>query len=309
MTISFQSVAHASPTPLTCPVPGSSFVDSWGAPRAGHTHIGTDMMAPDGTPILAPEGGTYRQHGNDSFYLDGDSGIQWFGTHLQGHIAATGRVEQGQPVALVGHSGNASASAPHLHIEQHPGGGAPVDPFPAMNTACSAPSPEVVAALEVVAAVPPPTWPYTRIEVQRWYNRLHNPNIDRATATRLAAYLNAVVGAQLQQYLLAVYLNSVQTSGCSGPSTCGPMVASIFSSLGLDPNAGVRVATCESGLNPGASNGGRYLGLFQQAAVYWSGRAAQYGMAGRSPFDGYANAYVSARMVRDGGWGPWECRP
>lgn len=248
VTISFQSIAHASPTPLTCPVPGSSFVDSWGAPRAGHTHIGTDMMAPDGTPILAPEGGTYRQHGNDSFYLDGDSGIQWFGTHLQGHIAPTGRVEQGQPVALVGHSGNASASAPHLHIEQHPGGGAPVNPFPAMNTACSAPSPEVVAALEVVAAVPPPTWPYTRIEVQRWWNRLHNPNIDRATAIRLAAYLNAAVLAQVQAYLAAVQQAQAHTD-------------LVYRWQG--------VANCESGGNWAINTGNGYYGGVQFLLSTW----------------------------------------
>lgn len=310
VTLQSFSPASASPTQtFACAVPGSTFVDSWHAPRVGHLHIGVDMMAPDGTPILAPEGGTYRPYSSESFYLDGDSGTEWFGTHLQGHIAGAGRVEQGQPIALVGHSGNASASGPHLHLEQRPAG-EPINPFPAMDAACSGPSPEVVTALKVVAEVgAPPAWPYTRIEVQRWWNQLHNPNIDRPTATRLTAYLNAVVELRLQQYLLAVYLNSVQTSSCSGPATCGPMISSIFSSLGLDPNAGVRVATCESGLNPGASNGGRFLGLFQQAAQYWAGRAAQYGMAGRSAFDGYANAYVSARMVRDGGWGPWECRP
>jgi hypothetical protein len=58
-----------------------------------------------------------------------------------------------------------------------------------------------------------------------------------------------------------------------------------------------------------ASNGGSYLGLFQQSANYWAGRARAYGYGGRSAFDPTANAAVSMGMVRDGGWGPWECRP
>lgn len=121
---------------LVCPVPGSTFVDSWGAARAGHTHVGVDMMAPDGTPILAPATGVYEQHGSESFYLHADNGTTYFGTHLQEHVAPSGRVEAGDVVALVGHSGNASPGAPHLHFEIHPGGGGPVSPYPATAAAC-----------------------------------------------------------------------------------------------------------------------------------------------------------------------------
>ncbi len=297
--------------PMRCPVPASTFVSSWGAPRSGHTHQGVDMMAPDGTPIYAVESGTYRTHGNDSFYLDGESGTTYFGTHLQGHARGDGPVVAGELVAYVGHTGNASADAPHLHFEIHPGGGAAVDPYPATSAACSGPAPEVVAAVRYVAEVgAPPTYPYTRIEVQRWYNRTHNPNIGFYKAKRLAAYMNAVVEVKLGQYLLAVYLSRVSSpQTCSGGADCAALIRSVFSARGLDGNAAVRVATCESGLNPRASNGGSFLGLFQQAARYWGGRSAQYGMAGRSAFDPYANAVVSAGMVAGSGWSHWSCRP
>jgi hypothetical protein len=88
------------------------------------------------------------------------------------------------------------------------------------------------------------------------------------------------------------------------------MIRRVFGARGLDGNAAVRVAECESGLSPTASNGGRFVGLFQQMASAWGERSARYGMAGRSITNGYANAVVSAGMVRaDGSWRQWSCRP
>jgi len=68
----------------------------------------------------------------------------------------------------------------------------------------------------------------------------------------------------------------------------------------------------ESGDWPWASNGGRYLGLFQHAASAWDGRARAYlpafwfpGPGTPGAFNARANALVTARMVRAGGTGPW----
>ena len=121
---------------IQCAVEIAEFTSSFGAPRVGHTHQGVDMMAPDGTPIVAPESGFYEQHGSESFYLQGNSGTLYFGTHLQEHVAPSGYVETGQLIALVGHTGNASASGPHLHFEIHPGGGDAVDPYPITANSC-----------------------------------------------------------------------------------------------------------------------------------------------------------------------------
>lgn len=240
---------------MTCPVPTSSFVSSFGAPRVGHTHQGVDMMAPDGTPIYAPESGNYRQHGNDSFYLDGDSGTVYFGTHLQQHVHADGPVIAGDVIALVGHTGNASPDGPHLHFEIHPGGGAAVDPYPATAAACTGPSPEVLAAVGYVAEVgAPPTYPYGRVEVQRFWNSTHKPNINRATAVRLTAYFNEIVRRQIVAYLRAVTIVYAQAVAA----------AQIPNEARWD-----RVAACESGGNWSINTGNGYYGGLQFSAPTW----------------------------------------
>lgn len=272
--------------PMRCPVPASTFVSSWGAPRSGHTHQGVDMMAPDGTPIYAAESGTYRTHGNDSFYLDGESGTTYFGTHLQGHARGDGPVVAGELVAYVGHTGNASADAPHLHFEIHPGGGAAADPYPATSAACSGPAPEVLAAVRYVAEVgAPPTYPYTRIEVQRWWNKTHGPNIGFYKAKRLAAYMNAVVEVKLGQYLLAVYLSRVQSAQHSDL---------VYRWQG--------VANCESGGNWAINTGNGYYGGVQFLLSTWRSVGGSGYPHQNSPAE---QAYRAEILKNRAGLGQW----
>jgi murein DD-endopeptidase MepM/ murein hydrolase activator NlpD len=124
---------------ITCPVPGSTFVDTWGADRVGHTHQGVDMMASFGTHILAPASGNVEfrtvSTGGLSFFLYGDNGDTYFGTHLQGYEGGNRHVSAGEHIGYVGDSGNA-AGTPHLHFEIWPGGGSPVNPYPATAAAC-----------------------------------------------------------------------------------------------------------------------------------------------------------------------------
>jgi peptidoglycan LD-endopeptidase LytH len=126
-----------------CPVQGPvSFTDSWGAPRSGgRTHKGTDMMAAAGTPTVAPVSGRVEHRGSSlggfSWWVYGDDGNEYYGTHLSAYEnVGAGHVERGTVIGYVGSSGNASASAPHLHFEFHPGGGAAINPYPRLVEVC-----------------------------------------------------------------------------------------------------------------------------------------------------------------------------
>jgi len=126
---------------MACPVAGPvSFTDTYGAPRAGHTHQGVDMMGAYGTPIVAITSGTitYSGYGSSAGYwliLSGDDGNQYWYMHNQQNTVSGGHVETGQQIATLGDSGNA-AGTPHLHFEFHPGGGGAVNPTPLVASIC-----------------------------------------------------------------------------------------------------------------------------------------------------------------------------
>jgi peptidoglycan LD-endopeptidase LytH len=126
---------------LVCPVGGpTSFVDSWGAPRSGHTHVGVDMMGSYGTPLVAITDGTityaaYDGSGGNMIFMTGDDGHAYWYMHNQTNLVTGGRVSAGQQIATLGDTGNA-AGTPHLHFEYHPNGGAPVNPYPLVASIC-----------------------------------------------------------------------------------------------------------------------------------------------------------------------------
>jgi murein DD-endopeptidase MepM/ murein hydrolase activator NlpD len=143
------ATAPAPPPPasssggLSCPVAGfSTFTDTFGAPRSGgRVHLGVDMMAARGTPVVAIESGTVRLHmswlGGISIFLRGDSGDEYFYTHLDGWaegLSSGEWVGGGQLIGYVGSTGN--AGTPHLHFERHPGGGGAVNPYPLVASLC-----------------------------------------------------------------------------------------------------------------------------------------------------------------------------
>lgn len=126
---------------MFCPVAGpTSFVDSWGAPRSGHTHQGVDMMGSYGTPLVAIVSGTityaaYDGSGGNMIFLSGDDGNAYWYMHNQQNFVSGGRVSAGQTIASLGDTGNA-AGTPHLHFEYHPGGGSAVNPYPLVASIC-----------------------------------------------------------------------------------------------------------------------------------------------------------------------------
>jgi len=129
-----------------CPVAGAtSFRDSWGDPRpGGRQHHGTDLMAAEGTPLVAIENGVvlsagYDYLGGNGLTIRGDSGDIYYYAHLSRYvpgISAGVRVGVGQYVGYVGHTGD--ATAPHLHLGWYPGGYANGirDPYPLVLKLC-----------------------------------------------------------------------------------------------------------------------------------------------------------------------------
>jgi len=122
-----------------------SFRDTWGAPRSGgRRHQGTDVMAPFNVPVYAFTSGVILRRsssrlGGLGLYLRGDDGATYFYAHLNGYTAAGSagrRVVAGEHIGYNGYTGNASRSAPHVHFERQPAGGAKQNPFPYLVAAC-----------------------------------------------------------------------------------------------------------------------------------------------------------------------------
>lgn len=130
---------------MFCPVDpptATDFIDSWGFARSGgRAHKGVDMMAAHGVATVAPVSGRVEHRGTSlgglSWYVYGDNGNTYYGTHLQSYAnQGAGWVEAGTLIGYVGSSGNASSSGPHLHFEIKPGGGSSINPYPLTHAAC-----------------------------------------------------------------------------------------------------------------------------------------------------------------------------
>ena len=143
---------EVGPAGLAIPVAGirvGQLSDTFTQARAGgsRVHDAIDIMAPEGTPVVAAAPGTVEK----LFLSQGGGGItayvrspdgKWiyYYAHLQRYapgLAEGQRVERGTPIGFVGATGNANPAGPHLHFAIHRMGpgekwwqGSAVNPYP-----------------------------------------------------------------------------------------------------------------------------------------------------------------------------------
>lgn len=92
------------------------------------------------------------------------------------------------------------------------------------------------------------------------------------------------------------------------PPPVGSVEAVIAEVFGADGAAAVRVARCESHLDPAAvSRGGGNWGLFQINRAH-AGRVARMGYRWEDLLDARVNALVARSIFQESGWRPWACR-
>jgi murein DD-endopeptidase MepM/ murein hydrolase activator NlpD len=121
--------------------------DTFHAPRDGgaRSHRAVDIMAPRGTPVLAADDGRVlrvsenRLGGRTIYVIDLAERFVYYYAHLDRYrdgLRAGMRLARGEVIGYVGSTGNASASAPHLHFQamryrpERYWDGEPVNPLP-----------------------------------------------------------------------------------------------------------------------------------------------------------------------------------
>jgi len=134
---------------LLIPVQGierKNLRDTFTDDRSGQHHQAIDIMAARGTPVLAAGDGrveklfTSKPGGLTIYEFDPQGEYCYYYAHLDGYAAGLvqGKVlRKGEVIGYVGSTGNASATAPHLHFTIFRLGaskkwweGAAVDPYP-----------------------------------------------------------------------------------------------------------------------------------------------------------------------------------
>lgn len=119
----------------------STITSFWGAGRdaGARKHEGIDIFAPRGTPVVAAADGIVTRvqennlGGKVVFLRPDNKNYTLYYGHLQKQIAREGqRVSIGDTIGLMGNTGNAITTNPHLHFGIYTYSGA-VDPLPFVN--------------------------------------------------------------------------------------------------------------------------------------------------------------------------------
>ena len=142
---------EVGPAGLAIPVAGikpGQLTDTFSDARAGggRRHDAIDIMAAEGTPVLAAADGTVEKLFNSAlggttiYERSADRRWVYYYAHLSAYepgLHEGQQLQRGQVIARVGHTGDASAEGPHLHFainQMAPGerwwNGTPINPYP-----------------------------------------------------------------------------------------------------------------------------------------------------------------------------------
>ena len=132
-------------------------ISFWGADRDGgaRKHEGIDIVAPFRTPVIAAANGRVTRvqegglGGKVVFMRPEGKNYSLYYAHLDSQIATEGQaVKTGDILGLLGKTGNAERTTPHLHFGIYAAGGA-VDPLPFIDHTRTEPK-AITAPLEFV---------------------------------------------------------------------------------------------------------------------------------------------------------------
>lgn len=128
---------------LAFPVKRGRIGSFWGADRddGRRRHEGIDIFAPRRTPAIAAADGTISRvttnqlGGKVIFMRPSDKNYSLYYAHLDEQLVSPGqKVSSGDTIGLIGNTGNAISTAPHLHFGIYTMGGA-IDPLAFVNPA------------------------------------------------------------------------------------------------------------------------------------------------------------------------------
>jgi murein DD-endopeptidase MepM/ murein hydrolase activator NlpD len=139
-----------APSGLAIPVVGvrpDQLADTFTQARSnGRRHDAIDIMAAEGTPVIATADGTIEKLFNSArggitiYERSPDQKWMYYYAHLSAYapgLAEGQQVKRGQVIGRVGHTGDASAEGPHLHLAVNSMAagerwwqGTPINPYP-----------------------------------------------------------------------------------------------------------------------------------------------------------------------------------
>ena len=130
-----------------CPVDPiqATFTNDWGARRSRNRyHQGTDVFALRETALVAVVDGVVTlstgRLGGVVLHVTAENNTRYYYAHLSGYLPGLrsgDEVLAGDVIGFVGNSGNARGTSPHVHLQIHPYGDNPVNPFLTLVEACA----------------------------------------------------------------------------------------------------------------------------------------------------------------------------